>query len=116
MSAPKMTEVISQLGVSTTLSDSVVFRDGGNIYLHGVKRPTFLYDKRLGVRMKYGEYNQVEEIRKSWEEAYRFAGFHEVADDLAVLEVPPNQELVDLLFQSSGVFKDFVQQLDNLDR
>lgn len=96
------------------LGDSPVtvdFRDQLAVYLRGVKRPTFLYDKELFVRLKFEEYEDICRFLDSWKEIYQGAGLPKEAEHLAIVEVEPNQELVDDLFQSTGKFELFVRGL-----
>lgn len=95
------------------LIQGVDFRDGSEVYLQGIKRPSFLYDKTLKCRLKYGEFEDIEKLYLSWRQAYIAEGFDWMADDLAMVEVQPNQSLIDRLFQSSGEFSNFVEELNN---
>lgn len=91
---------------------TVKFTDAGQTFLMNVSRPTFLYDKTAKTRLKYGEYDDVVKAYELMKETYLINGFNEMADDLAVVEVEPDQEKIDLLFQSSGVFSQFVDSLN----
>jgi hypothetical protein len=93
---------------------TVDFRDAGSVYLTDVKRPTFLYDRETKIRLKYGEFSDVEVIYMLWRDAYISKGFLVIADDLAMIEVAPDQEQIDELFQSSGAFAIFVTKLQNI--
>jgi hypothetical protein len=96
-------------------SKTVDFRDESRVFLTRIKRPTFMYDKSSGIRHKYGEFEQVENIYKLWRKGYIDSGFNEIADDLAIVEVEPKQELIDELFQSSGRFEMFVREISKTD-
>ena len=91
---------------------TVNFTDAGQTFLMQVARPTFLYDKTSKTRLKYGEYEDVVKAYELMKETYLLNGFNEMADDLAVVEVEPDQEKIDRLFQSSGVFSQFVDSID----
>lgn len=43
---------------------------------------------------------------------YILSGLEDIACDLAVLELPPNQKIIDDLFQYTGRFQRFIEQLE----
>ena len=98
--------------VKSLFNNVVEFREDSTVYLSGVKRPSFLYDKEAGVRLKYGEYDFVYDTYVHYKKAYEDAGFAEMANNLAIIEVKPDQDLVDYLFQSSGRFAEYIKQLE----
>lgn len=111
MSGDVLTSFLLDYGISPENLSRVSFRDKQTVYLSGVRRPAFLCDRSLGTRLKYGEYDEVVAIWKDWVNLYRSSGFGFVAEDLVVVELPSNQALIDLLFQSDGILKDYLQRL-----
>lgn len=93
--------------------NTVTFRDGGVVFTEGVKRPTFIYDKMMYHRVRYGDYEQILKIYNETRETYIKAGFPDMADDLGMIEVPADQELVDNLFQSTGFFNNFIKDIES---
>jgi hypothetical protein len=91
---------------------TVEFRDTVSVFLTGIVRPTFLYDRKAKIRHKFGEFEHVEVLYLAWREAYIAGGFQWMADDLAIVELAPDQEEIDRLFQSSGAFERFVDKLE----
>ncbi|MNV93840.1 hypothetical protein D3C71_1885750 [compost metagenome] len=85
----------------------------------GVSRPSFLYDKELKVRLKYGAYDDIMKIYDDYIKAYKAYGetmnnsfdCEVIINDLAVLEVPPDQSLVDNLFNSTFYFGSYIDKL-----
>jgi hypothetical protein len=95
-----------------TFKNGVDFRDDSTVYVSGVKRPSFMYDKDTGIMLRYGDYAYVYAIYLKHKKAYEDEGFTDVAEALSILEVPPDQNLVDDLFQSSGRFTNYVKHLE----
>jgi hypothetical protein len=91
---------------------TVEFRDHGVVYLKGIKKPAFLYDKDTHVRLKFGELEHVEQSYNTMKKAYDDSGFVEMGNALAIVQVPLNQKLIDDIFESSGRFEIFVKTLD----
>lgn len=113
MSSQAIGSLLTQMGVSPEeVTLTVDFRDASTVYMRKVKRPTFLYDKSAGIWLKYGEYEDVLKVMENWKQKYISTGFREVAEDLALVEVPTNQTLIDRLFQRSGEFTQFISILD----
>ena len=91
----------------------VEFRDGGTVYLKDIVRPTFIYNNVTGTRIKYGEYETIMEYFDIMFNKYKDAGFIQEAHELTVLEVKPDQELLDKLFQSTLYFNNYVLSIES---
>lgn len=74
-----------------------------------VSNPTVLYDKRDYVLLKIGEREWVNETYEYMRRLYLIFGFIDFANDLAVIELPDNQQLIDDIFQSTGRFEQFIK-------
>ena len=92
-------------------NETVTFQDG-QVYLEGVSRPTFIYARTGYIRMGYGEYEQTLAKYEAMRTAYIKGGFPDMAEDLALIEVPPNQQLIDDMFQSTGLFRKYIQEME----
>lgn len=86
----------------------IQFRDH-NYSLH-VEKPAIIYSVETKSRVKHGELIDMMEFCDIMKKKYIDAGFPNYADDLAVLELPQNQELIDELFQSSGKLQQFIEK------
>jgi hypothetical protein len=92
----------------------ILIRDEKTVF-NEVENPTILYDKRDYVRHTVGEKENIYKIYNEWRKRYMDAGLQDMADDLAVLELPANQALMDELFQCDGKFKAFIQKYIELE-
>ncbi|MFF2531317.1 hypothetical protein ACFVS2_20655 [Brevibacillus sp. NPDC058079] len=92
---------------------TVQIRDENDV-IATLKSPAVLYDKTTCVWHKWGDVSFINECYNVMKSAYEKHGFDALANDLAILELPTDQKLIDDLFQSSGRFeqfiKDFVKQ------
>lgn len=86
---------------------SVQIRSETKVY-SSTEKPAVLYDQRACVMMKMGDIEMIQDAYRYMRESYLVHGYEEMANDLAILELPLNQELVDELFQSTGRFKVFM--------
>lgn len=72
-------------------------------------RPAILYDRKDYVLHKIGDIEMVIDVYNIMRNAYIAHGFTDIANDLAILELPLNQELIDNLFRSTLYFKEFIK-------
>lgn len=77
----------------------VVLRDGNGKTYNEVKRPTAVYDAQHSVLLKIGEFDKMMDYFNHVQTTYRTQGFHEIADDIYVMELPNDQEEIDKVFQ-----------------
>lgn len=76
-----------------------LIRDGQGTVFNKVIRPTVVMDTELGIMLKIGEYNDMMDYFDTTSNSYRKIGFHQYADELALMELPKNQEEIDKVFQ-----------------
>lgn len=91
--------------------NTVQIRDENQVY-QIVQHPAILYDKRDFILLKIGEKEKILKRYEKMRKHYIQSGLEDIACDLAVLELPPNQKLIDDLFQYPGRFQRFVEQLE----
>ena len=65
--------------------------ESGKVY-NAVNRPTAVYDAHNSVLLKVGEYENMVHYFDIVQETYRNQGFHDVADDICLMELPKVQE------------------------
>lgn len=70
----------------------------GMIY-NEVVRPAAVYDAKDSVLLKIGEWENMIDYFDTVQKAYRDAGFHEIANDICLMELPKDQEEIDKVFQ-----------------
>ncbi|MGX1195760.1 hypothetical protein [Metabacillus sp. SLBN-84] len=75
-------------------------------FIHNkVTNPAAVFDKDSGTLHKIGEREEILDYFNAMNEAYRGAGFHDIADDLHYIELPKDQEEIDKVFQITGYIK-----------
>lgn len=96
--------------METTLNNrtKIQLRDNRQVYRE-LEEP-FMVITDLGVVMRYGEREEMEEYYKQSLEAYSKFGYLEMADTLILVEMPKDQEEVDRLFNISGYAKRYVPE------
>ena len=82
----------------------ILIRDGKEVY-NRVTRPAVVFDRETGTLMKIGEWEVMEEYFHKTQDEYRAVGYHEIADDVLLMELPNDQEIVDKVFQNTGYLK-----------
>lgn len=83
----------------------------GIIY-NEVTEPAVVYEQETGTLYKIGEKKVMEKYYKEVQEKYQLGGFPKEAENVRFMELPPNQELVDKIFQNSGYLKRFVDEME----
>lgn len=76
-----------------------MIRDGSGKVYNEVKRPTAVYDSNCSVLLKIGEWDKMVNFFDHIQTVYRSHGFHDMANDICLMELPNNQEEIDKVFQ-----------------
>ena len=76
--------------------------------INKVKNPGAVIDFKLGVLLKIGEYESMEEYYNIMREKYLAANFIDEANSLAYMELPKNQEEIDKIFQNTGYIEKYL--------
>lgn len=72
-----------------------------------VENPAVVYDRKTFTMIKIGERETMLEYHQFVEQTYRNAGFIEQAEDTTFMDLPPDQEIIDKVFQNTG----YIEQL-----
>jgi hypothetical protein len=75
-----------------------------------VKNPAAVFDKADGTLLKIGEKEFMEDYYKKIQGVYRQNGFHHMADDIVMIDLPKDQEIIDKVFQITGYIKRFYEK------
>lgn len=101
-------QVVTRSGNVGSVSNQVVEVRSEKKAFGTTSRPAILYDRKDIVMHKIGDIEMVNDVYNIMRNAYMSHGFTEIANDLAILELPLNQELIDNLFNSTLYFRNFI--------
>ena len=91
-----------------------LIRDEKGEVFNRVKTPTVVFDGKDAVLYKIGEKEAMEDYYELCQKRYRSSGFHSMADDLVLMDIPKDQETIDKVFQITGyigvLYKQVVQK------
>lgn len=73
----------------------------GNIF-NELNNPAVVFDKDLGVLLKVGEFGVMLDYYKEVVSLYNNAGLSHAAENIALMDLPREQEEIDKVFQISG--------------
>lgn len=83
-----------------------VFRnEKGEVFGPPTSNPAVLFTKSCGTWHKVGDLVPVLTYLNLYQKQYLTHGFTDMADDLAVMELPKDQEVIDKVFQNTGYLK-----------
>ncbi|MCM3109977.1 hypothetical protein [Lederbergia lenta] len=74
-------------------------RDGSGKVFNRVNNPAVVYDSNDSVLLKIGEKETMQQFFEFVQNRYRAYGFHDMANDIALMELPKDQEEIDKVFQ-----------------
>lgn len=74
-----------------------LLRANGKVY-RKIKKPWAIFCKSLGCLHRIGEKEEMEAVFESMQNRYRAFGFHDEADDIALIELPKDQGEIDKVF------------------
>lgn len=94
----------------TNLSTFDIRDESGHVF-NQTNKPTVVFDKSCGTLLKIGDYADMLNYFNVTQAAYRRMGFHDIADDVTLLELPRDQEIIDKVFQNTGYLLSLYKQM-----
>lgn len=85
-----------------TMKSIFDIRDESGHVFNQTGQPTVVFDKSCGTLLKIGDYADMLNYFNVTQAAYRRVGFHSIADDVTLMELPLEQETIDKVFQNTG--------------
>lgn len=90
----------------------MVFEIRDNKTVHNrVFKPGAVFDRSDGTLLKIGEYQVITTYFEKVQRVYRQAGQSEIADDILIMHLPPDQEIIDKVFNISGYIKTLYEEI-----
>lgn len=90
----------------------LIRNEQGEIY-NKVSEPAVVVDLAVNTVLKIGEYSDMEDYFNFIVDRYNTAGFPEMAHDLAVMNIPKDQEEIDRIFLNSGYIEKYTKEFVN---
>lgn len=87
-----------------------LIRDRSGHVFNKTKNPTVIFDKKEGVVIKIGDYNTMVEYYNFICNVYNDHGFHFMADDLVLMELPKDQAEIDKVCTITSYIKTLYEQ------
>lgn len=88
-------------------------RDGNGKVYSEVEHPAMVFNMNTGVMIKIGEFKDMLGYHATMCKAYEATGFDDIASELAVAEIP-NQEEIDKVFQITGYAKTLYEKMQSV--
>lgn len=88
---------------------SISFNGQTSVY-NELTEPAILFDNKTFVLHKIHEKNVIAQLFQEWSDAYQKAGFPQMANSLAWMEIPKHQELIDKIFNNTGYIEIFLNE------
>ena len=82
-----------------------LIQDEKGTVFNRVKNPAAVFDRESGTLHKIGENENMVTYYNMVQDKYRSAGFHDIADDVTLMDLPKDQVEINRVFQITGYIK-----------